>query len=262
MRRNLKVYFSKSALKSLFYIPPIISNIKNWVPFLFCYAGLKQAGTKYYFRNNITIQTSSGVDASTVLVVFIRKDYGDVPENSTIIDIGANIGAYSIFAANTSLKTKIYAFEPVPDNYKLLKENIAVNHLHERIIPYNLGVAGKKGKQKLFLAGDSPYHSIYGNPENQASIDMDCCSLEDIFIENKIKQCNLLKIDCEGAEYDIFYNTSEECLGKIDKIRMEYHNRDIKDYNIESLTKFLSKHHFTRTYQNKNSLMAWFEKAE
>ena len=82
----------------------------------------------------------------------------------------------------------------------------------------------------------------------------------DIFDENGLERCNLLKIDCEGAEYDIFYNTPAEYFDRIDRIRMEYHNRTIPEYNIKDLTRFLKKMRFEMVHKDRNALIAWFDK--
>jgi len=99
MRRKVKEFFSLKAISHLRYIPAIIYHIKNWPLFILNYIGIKNQGYTYFFRNGIKIKTHEGVDSVTIAAIFFKKVYGDVSPNVTVIDIGANIGIYSIFAA-------------------------------------------------------------------------------------------------------------------------------------------------------------------
>ncbi len=254
MRRKLKDFISLGALKHLFYVPIIIFKIKNWFPFLLNYVGFKNSGGEYIFRNGAKIKTNEGVDSATIAIIFIKKDYGGVNNNSVVIDIGANIGVYSIFATSTSKNTVVYAYEPMPKSYGLLLENIKINKLENNILPFKLGVGDKKEKRKLFLSSGSPFHSLYSNEQNKKYVEIECLSLKDIFDENKIEQCDILKIDCEGAEFEILYNTPSGYFEKIKKIRLEYHNQTTKkNCNIKNLIIFLRENGFKINKFRENS---------
>ena len=134
MKRGVKEFVSLKALRHLLYIPIIILQIQNWFSFLLNYIGFRDSTETYIFRNGPKIKTIGGIDAVTIAVVFIKKAYGDVDDNSTVIDIGANIGVYSIFAATTSKHTTIYAYEPMLSNFNVLLENIRINKLEKFIV--------------------------------------------------------------------------------------------------------------------------------
>lgn len=93
------------------------------------------------------------------------------------------------------------------------------------------------------MGGSSPFHSLYSNEKNGKYLEIKCISFKDIFDENKIERCDILKMDCEGAEFEIFYNTPGEYFKKIKEIRMEYHNID-ENNNIKRLTEFLEGNGF------------------
>ena len=263
MRRKIKVLLNlKLVLKHLLYIPKIIARIKNWVPFLLNYIGLKNQPQTYYLRNGIKLKTNEGVDSETISVIFIKTDYGKIKDNSQIIDIGANIGVFSIYAVSTSKYTTVYAYEPMPKCFQLLLENIKINKYEKKIIPFELGVTLKKEKRKLFLVGGSPFNTIYTDKQNNF-IEINCIGLKDIFDTNKINRCDLLKIDCEGAEFEILYNTPIEYFSKIQEIRLEYHNQKQARYTINSLIKFLERNHFKLIYYRKDGInfgSAWFKR--
>jgi FkbM family methyltransferase len=246
MRRKIKEFISFKTISHLRYIPIILLNIKNWPFFILNYTGIQDQEGIYFFRNGIKIKTQAGIDSVTIMSVFFKKVYGDVNPNSVVIDIGANIGVYSIFAA---LKNAIvYAYEPEPTNFNFLLENIKLNNFEKNIFPFRKGVSGKEEKRDLYLE-ISPFHSLYlKNSSNKIKINkiqIDCIPLEKIFDENKIKFCDILKLDCEGAEFEILYNTPDECFKKIREIRMEYHHQTAdKNYNITDLISFLGKRGF------------------
>jgi len=89
-------------------------------------------------------------------------------------------------------------------------------------------------------------------------------ALKDFFDGNGISKVDFLKIDCEGAEYEILYNCPQDVLRKIGKISMEYHNLNRmlekrglkasapKEYNGEELGLFLEKSGFNVTIRPRN----------
>lgn len=159
MRRKFSIKLFISAVLYLKHLPLIIFTIKNWPSFILNYIGIKDSGCTYIFRNGLKIKTKDGISSGTIAVIFIKKDYGNISDNSIIIDIGANIGVYSLFASQ-SKNTTIYAYEPMPENYNLLKENISLNKLKKNIFPFNLAIGAREEKRKLYM-GCSPFHSFY-----------------------------------------------------------------------------------------------------
>jgi len=275
MKRKINELISLNAVSYFKYLPSIIFKIKNWPSFLLNYTGLKTKPFTYLLRNGTKIKTKDGISAVTIAVVFIKKDYGDINDNSVVIDIGANIGVYSIFATQ-SKNTIVYAYEPMSNNFNLLRENIKFNKLEKNIFPFNLAIGTQKEKRRLYL-GDSPFHSFYPinkspfnslyrdylKDKNQKYIEVNSIALKDVFEENKIEQCDILKLDCEGAEFEILYNLPDEYFRKIKKIRLEYHNHLINRKNKGSyLIKFLEQKGFKLKKFKKGSDYQgdlWFE---
>ncbi|MBI2053764.1 MAG: FkbM family methyltransferase [Candidatus Staskawiczbacteria bacterium] len=249
------------------YLPFIVFEIKNWQFFLLNYLGIKNGGGVFEFRNGLKIKTKDAVSSATVSVIFIKKDYGEINDNSVIIDIGANIGVFSLYAAQ-SKNTIIYAFEPLPRNYSLLLENIAFNKLEKNIIPFNLAVGEKEEKRTLYLGespfpsflkiSDSPFNAHFGSEpyeQNQQSIEINCVALKDVFDKNNIQTCDILKMDCEGAEFEILYSLPEEYYKKIKEIRMEYHNHLSEPRNnINYLLEFLQRKGYEIKKLKKSSI--------
>ncbi|HZB12209.1 MAG TPA: FkbM family methyltransferase, partial [Chryseolinea sp.] len=128
-------------------------------------------------------------------------------DSDVILDIGANIGWYSIVLKNNIRRNvTFYAFEPEPLNFELLKKNIAHNHI-ANIEAVNKAVAEKSGQSTLFLyhPKNSGRHSLLDiNPQTNKSIQVETINLED-FLKGKnidFKKVKLIKIDIEG--YEVF----------------------------------------------------------
>ncbi|MBN2368845.1 FkbM family methyltransferase [Candidatus Woesearchaeota archaeon] len=259
---SIRRLLSIKAILHLRYVPKIIFKIKNWKAFLWTYLRLGSYTGIFRFRDGTKIKTSDPIDTSTISVIFIREDYGKVKNNSVVIDIGANIGVYSVYACMTSKNTKVYAYEPMPDSFSLLSENLRLNKLEKSVEAFKLGIAGKKTIRRLFIAGKSPFHSLFPEKKGQKSIDISCITLKDVFEKNNIKKCDILKIDVECAEYEILFNTPDKYFQRTSKVLIEYQNLD-KNRNLERLKEFFEKKGYKITKLRKDSKkygIVWFER--
>ncbi len=181
----------------------------------------------------------------TFFGVFLRRDYGIINPGSIVIDIGANIGMFSLYAALSGAE-KVYAFEPSQEAFEILVENIKLNRLTGKIIPINKAVSNQDNLRIKFPIVSSPYNMMNG----VINADQEFCEIETISVlsfiaENHINQVDLLKLDCEGAEFDILPSLDSKFLSKINDIRMEYHGDPAK------LITYLNQNNYT-TKINKN----------
>lgn len=244
LNRNLVVGIGKNAR----YIPTIFAMLENWPTYFLYYLGIKKGGTAYFFRNGIVLRDREGTASGTIAVVFIRKQYGSVEGKSTIVEIGANIGTFAIYAAASDSNVRLYSYEPMPENYKVLVDNIAANGFQGRIKAFNMGVAGTTGKRDFFYLASSPEHSFVPANGTVGSVSVNCASLADILDGNNLSKVDLLKINAEGAEYEILYSAPKECFDKIDEIRMEYHGHSQKGYDIAHLQAHLEQFGYVTTH--------------
>jgi FkbM family methyltransferase len=130
------------------------------------------------------------------------------------IDVGAHIGYYTLLAARrVGENGRVFAFEPDPNNYSLLVENIKLNN-YENVVPVKKAVSNKTGSTELFLASSSSTHSLFLAPASQAakSIVVDSLSLDDFFSKypsSLTARIRLIKIDTEGAEMVVLLGMSQ-----------------------------------------------------
>ena len=222
MKRNLNDYFSLKALRHVAYIPLIVVAVKNWSEFLSNYLGRTNTIPAYTFRNGTRITTVAVTDVATILDIFFRKDYGDLQDDAVVIDIGANIGVYAIYAATKWNNVKVFGFEPAPKEFSTFADNITSNHLEEHISASSMAVTGKDETRTLFLNG-GPHNSFHDHWNNIEGLPVGCLSLASVFKKNDIVRCTMLKMDCEGSEFEILQATPQSIFEKIAAIRMEYH---------------------------------------
>jgi FkbM family methyltransferase len=158
-----------------------------------------------------------------------------------IFDIGANIGCTSVLFANSYPNAIIYAFEPVPENYELLVENVKA---YPNVQPINLALGAKTEERKIMASDDEynfggfSFHEKGSDPLKTQSVQvMDIIE----FMESKsIQKIDLLKIDTEGCEKEILWRLYPNFLPK--HIMGECHGHD--DWEM---FKFLFESHDIKT---------------
>lgn len=221
----------------------VIKIIKNWPLFFLDYIGLvKKNPIIYTLWNGIKYEISTKPpERSTIREVWVANEYTpkgfDIKDPDLVLDIGAHKGVFSIFASHFAKKGKIYSFEPVKENFKGLKKNIRINKI-KNIIAINKAVSNKTGSKDIFISDSTTMHSFYLNKSKKRKTKVKTITLKDFVKQNKITKINFLKIDAEGAEYNILFSCPNTLFEKIEKISMECHNLN-KQHNVFSLRNFL-----------------------
>lgn len=156
--------------------------------------------------NKMYVDTSDTGIASSLLVgdiyekVEVNLFKKLVSRGMVVVDIGANIGYYTLIAANlVGDKGKVFAFEPDPENYTLLVKNIEVNG-YKNIISVQKAVSNKTGTTNFFLYEQNKgQHTIYEPSSYWKSIVVESITLDDYFSEQQ-DSIDVIKMDIQGAE--------------------------------------------------------------
>ncbi|MEK6334554.1 MAG: FkbM family methyltransferase [Acidobacteriota bacterium] len=237
-------------------LPKIARQVKNWPSFMYHYALGLVPERAYRFRNGALLNIHRGTEHVPILGIFLRSEYGIPPHDATLVDLGANIGAFSVYAAVMTRNTRVYAYEPMPEAYEVLRENVRLNKLTESIKCFNYAVAGTSAERELFVTGTNFFFPTLIAPAKAQvtrSQPVQCTTLAEIIEANKLAQVNLLKVDVEGAEYDILYRTPFQYFARIQEIRMEYHNLDQEEQNVGGLKHFLTSQGYNITHEQATS---------
>lgn len=147
----------------------------------------------------------------------------DNVDAKVVVDVGANIGAASIFFALCYRNASIYAFEPASINYKLLEKN---SSYYSNIKAFHKGIHNINGKEKLFVNNQNPERNSLNESWARSSTfeEIELIRLDDFLIKNNIEKIDILKIDTEGCELPIL-QTLSRFLPEIDVIYLEYHSK-------------------------------------
>jgi FkbM family methyltransferase len=124
-------------------------------------------------------------------------------EGSVFIDVGANVGYYSVLGGEKVGRTgRVFAFEPEPDNFLLLQKNLQHNDL-AYVKAVNAALSNKTGSAALYLNennfGD---HQIYDNGEGRESLTIETLNGTE-FLEASVSAVDVVKIDTQGAESQV-----------------------------------------------------------
>ena len=166
----------------------------------------------------------------TVLDRVYERFFGDqIAADWTILDVGAGLGDFSVSAARRASRGYLHAYEPAPNSAALLRRNLEVNGI-ANVTVFEEAVAGTRGE--VFLEQDVPEAVMFklaagASGEHGGSVA--AVTLADAMARLPGERCDLLKMDCEGSEYEILLGAEPALLDRIDRISIEYHDFDHAD---------------------------------
>lgn len=228
-------------LTRLRYIVPTFRVYRNPSLRFLDYAGLTRAGRvvqvilRSGLRFNIRTRTS---DFGVLDDVFMRGVYNQalqhIGRGDVVVDIGAQCGAFAVAAG--TLGARVFCYEPLPDNVALLQENARLNGCEERVTVEGMAVPAHSGRNTLYVVrgdtgGATFVPSIHPDwaSHHVIQLSVHCVTLGEIFRTQNIEQCDCLKMDCEGAEYEILGAAEAHVLEQTRMVVLEYHpNGDVR----------------------------------
>jgi FkbM family methyltransferase len=236
----------------------LLRNIRNWPPYFTRKFRKAFRPMEFTTRSNSLRFRVPSFDLYLVFKEIFVTDFYDfdvlaseLPPQPVIVDIGANAGYFNIMLFSKIKDATVYAYEPIPVNYELFKTNISLNPgLEKRIHLFNKAVTGTpQNSVELFMEhwGDnSVIASVYSDfdEQNKYSIRVNAISLQEIINSNGFSRIDLLKVDCEGSEYPIIYETPVAVWSKVNRLTIEVHNLDNEKRNADYLGKFLQQQGF------------------
>lgn len=155
----------------------------------------------YPFINGTSLVVEKGMSSAELQIYCGLYDFEEMilmmhflRENDNFVDVGANIGVYSVLASGVS-KANSFAFEPIPSTFNRLKRNINYNYINDKVKLFNNGVGDKK--ETLFFTNslDAVNHVITEMTSDSIQVDVDTL---DNFLQNN--PADFLKVDVEGFE--------------------------------------------------------------
>lgn len=236
--------------KWLYYAGSIfrmMGGFRNWPKIFLLFLRPKATG-EYQVklrRNPVSLNVRGAMDVWAVKETFLDEFYTrygvPVQDGWKVVDIGAGVGDFSIYAAYGRPETKVYAFEPFPGSFILLENNLVQNDM-DNVLPFQQAVWGNAGELTLDVSVGEPLQfssrEVFVEQVKPEQVVVSAITLADVLAEQNLDRVDLLKLDCEGAEYEILMKTPLEVLTRVQRIVMEYHNVD-SDHTHIQLIRFL-----------------------
>ena len=221
------------AAKHLDQIPVALlclRRMQNPVAILRRYLGLGAGGypIQMKLKNGIRIDLENFHDLVTAWIIFLRQEYQTQADTKTILDIGGNIGCYSISAAHEHPAARVIAVEPFPATFGRLQANVALNKMEDRIRCLNLGIAAAAGVRVMSESGPSQSRGLLeAGATVPDGVSVSVLTLEGLLAkalaELNVDRLDFLKMDIEGAEHEAILTTPAAALKPIVRLGMEYH---------------------------------------
>lgn len=187
-----------------------------------------------------------------------------LPNDSVILDVGANIGLFSLVLASKSKNINVHAFEPIQLNAKLIAVSKQINHLDNLTINQTC-VGASDGFVEFSVSTDSAYSSIIDSGRKKESEKINCpvCKLDTYVKAANIQKIDFIKIDVEGAEKLVL--SGAQALLTHQKLRpnllmLELYDLNLKQYatSVNDIVQLMSIYNYA-AYYLRNSELIEFE---
>ena len=234
---------------------PHIFEIKKYFPELALESHKEGVLARF---NDLKLYLESSEEFFIVKEVFVEKDYNLLSnDNFVVFDIGMNIGISSLFFALNKNVTQIYSFEPVETTYDQAVYNLELNKAYShKIESFNFGLGGSNRVEQVLYNSQAKGNcgirlesSLVIEKKNAKEIDItikDVSAILPALMAKHSGQQLVLKIDCEGAEYEILQKLNDaNLLVAIDVLLIEWHDKGAKileDLLIANDFRVVSRH--------------------
>jgi FkbM family methyltransferase len=171
------------------------------------------------------------LDSGCLLAVHVDRDYEirglDWSKARTIVDVGAHVGSFTVWAALRSPNARLLAVEPNPETFDFLLQNVFDNGLQDRVRAVNAAVGATSSLASLAFMEHSQGTRLAGSEEGPVRVKV--MKMHQLLAEAGIEEVDVLKMDCEGMEYEIFGAMDPDQLRVIKAITCEYHPEPGRD---------------------------------
>lgn len=186
-----------------------------------------------------------------------------------MVDIGAHKGFFTVFAAKAA--KRVISFEPAPVNNRFLRKNVELNGLNN-VTVRDEAVADIPGDRSFLISGRTAarntfFRSSLSGPGGKM-LTVRCTTLADVIRDYELDRIDLLKVDCEGGEYDALLRSDPSALGKVNAIALEIHEgqgipgtKAKLVAHLEAIG-FRGSMHDERVMDGVNLTMAFFERPQ
>ncbi|MGD1087965.1 MAG: FkbM family methyltransferase [Verrucomicrobiota bacterium] len=257
-------------LKQLIRLNNMFRNLRNPFTYLGCkYNLLKRDPVFLNLRNDVIAEVPMRLMQTFKESVFAEDYIKGFPaqvlhnfESSTVIDVGANAGYFSLWWLSRFPDSEVISVEPMPNNFSLLQRNTSLNST-KRLHPVNCAVSSSIGEITLHFDRCDSFTtaaSVLKNAGGRDELSIQATSIAQLMTRFNLSHIDFLKLDCEGSEYDILYHCDDGLLEKIKCISMETHRGTETNQNKKSLCDFLRSKAFCVNTKSGSAMVYAYRK--
>jgi FkbM family methyltransferase len=232
----------------------LIGTVENPAPIILDRMAFRKTPYQLRVKNGpkLEIRPGSSGDRYAFFEVFVKEDYvkggQSLDEGDVVIDVGANIGCFSLFASRMVGPTgRVFAIEPEEATFQQLKKNIALNNA-TNVTAYRMALGEREQVGRLHFDGRGIFSSLFSTVDGRTlpatRQEIRIASLRTFMDEAGIRNCDYLKLDCEGGEHAIVAGIDPDTGGRIDQITVEMHA--LPEQSPDQLHAVIQKLGFTR----------------
>jgi len=144
----------------------------------------------------------------------------DLARCNSVLDVGGNVGLFALYVASVAPNATVHCFEPDPKNFEMLEHNLKRNHVRAKA--YRLAVSTSCGTGHLRVAGNSAEYSL--GEANASTTSVDCVDWDQVFKLAGVDRFDFVKMDIEGHERKLLAACTDEQLGRIGALSLEWHH--------------------------------------
>ena len=231
----------------------IVRRIKNWPTAFDLRLRQKNPGERIlHFRDGLNVVCRGATrDWDVVHELLFARSYDRAmnflkssPANSIVLDLGGNIGLFSLLAATANFGSQIHAYEPGPPNIQIFEKNLAANPaLAGRIHLHREAVGGNTRAVEWFFDSSNPGGSgLFTTNGEKFSVQIHALAEVVHALPGRVR---LAKIDIEGAEFELLAETPAEIWQRIDAVSLELHDDPDKKFSQPEFLKRMESLGFT-----------------
>lgn len=157
--------------------------------------------------------------------IFVDECYRLWTGSRTIVDAGANIGVFSVWAARKLPRATFIAIEPHPETFSRLRHNIHANQLESRVQTRQFALSADTVDREMPAAGESQRRALF--PQDRSGtgevVRVPSITLAELMARHQLPKIDLLKMDIEGSEWEVLLSTPASVLQRIRRMQFEFH---------------------------------------
>jgi FkbM family methyltransferase len=221
------------AFAHLARVPEILACVagsSDWASLTAGYVGLRALPFPHAFRTrggrSMTLEQFH--DLVTAWIVFFRREYRVLAGDRVIVDVGANIGSFSLYASARAPRSRVVALEPFPQTMTRLRRHVEQNGLAHRIACRPWALAAESGVRRMDVSDaalPSQSRAILARDAGAVAhaVEVEALTLGELMRREGLAHVDFLKMDIEGAEHEVLMGTPAEVLRRVGRIGLEYH---------------------------------------